>query len=373
MLSHLLAREGVESIVVERKSRGYVEQRVRAGVLEHGTVVALTDAGVGDRLAREGLIHEGFELRFDGRGHRIALRELTGKSITIYGQQEVVKDLIEARVRAGGAVHFEVEDVAIGGIESTKPWIEATLADEPGRVECDFIAGCDGFHGISREAIPSGALVEYRREYPCAWLGILVAAAPSSEELIYARHQRGFALHSMRSPSVTRLYLQCDPRDTVEQWSDDRIWSELHTRLALPGWTLAEGPILERSITPMRAFVAEPMCHGRLFLAGDAAHIVPPTGAKGLNLAIHDVSVLARAIVEWYRTGSDRGLGNYSERCLARAWRAQDFSYQMTTLLHRFPEHDGYDGKRQLAELRYLASSRAASTALAENYVGATR
>lgn len=369
LLSHLLARDGIDSIVLERRSEAYVEQRVRAGVLEPGTVTTLTEAGVGGRLAQEGLVHEGFELRFAGGGHRIDLRQLTGKAITIYGQQEVVKDLIAARRAAVAKLYFEVPDVRIASLDP--PRLEATIDGNLARIDCDLIAGCDGFHGISRGALPNAVIKVYERAYPCAWLGILVSAPPSSDELIYAHHPSGFALHSMRSPSVTRLYLQCDTDDTLDQWPHERIWNELRDRLARPGWHLAEGPILEKGITPVRSFVAEPMSYGALFLAGDAAHIVPPTGAKGLNLAVHDVSVLAQAMNEWYRTGSARSLAAYSERCLARVWRAQDFSSRMTTLLHRFPEHDEYEAKRQLAELAYLARSRAAATTLAENYVGA--
>ncbi|MFN0178240.1 MAG: 4-hydroxybenzoate 3-monooxygenase [Gemmatimonadales bacterium] len=370
LLSHLLHREGIDSIVLEKRSRDYVEQRVRAGVLEPGTVDLLRDAGVGERLAREGLGHDGFEIRFDGHGHRIALTELVGRGITIYGQQEVVKDLIEARQRGGSALHFEVPDVAID-LAAERPIVRATVAGRPTAIESDFVAGCDGFHGICRDAIPPRAIRTFTREYPLAWVGILVAAAPSADELIYARHERGFALHSMRSPTVTRLYVQCEPHDTADEWPAQRIWDELHARLALPGWRLGEGPILEKSVTGMRSFVAEPMRHGRLFLAGDAAHIVPPTGAKGLNLALGDVQVLARGFSEWFRTGSSSELDRYSDARLARVWRAEEFSYQMTTLLHRFPDdHAGFDARLQLARLRSLVRSRVASTALAEEYVG---
>jgi p-hydroxybenzoate 3-monooxygenase len=370
LLSHLLHRHGIDSIVLEQRSRSYVEQRVRAGVLEPGTVGLLDRAGLGDRLGREGLVHHGFEIRFEGRSHRIALSELTGWGITIYGQQEVVKDLIAARVAAGGAVYFEVPDVALD-LSRDRPRVRASIDGRSTEIESEFVAGCDGFHGICRSAIPPAELRCFERDYPLAWLGILVAAPPSSEELIYARHDRGFALHSMRSPAITRLYLQCPPDDSLERWPDDRIWEELHTRLALPGWKLREGPILEKSITGMRSFVAEPMRYGRLVLAGDAAHIVPPTGAKGLNLALGDVELLAQALADWHRTGSTERLDAYSAERLARVWRAEDFSSQMTTLLHRRPEdHGGFDGRLQLARLRTLAASRAASTALAEQYVG---
>jgi p-hydroxybenzoate 3-monooxygenase len=370
LLSHLLHRAGIDSIVLEKRSRDYVEQRVRAGVLEPGTVALLRAAGVGDRLIREGLGHDGFEIRFDGQRHRIALTELVGRGITIYGQQEVVKDLIEARRHDGATLHFEVPDVALD-LAAERPIVRATVAGRPTAIESDFVAGCDGFHGICRDAIPARAIRTFTREYPLGWVGILVAAPPSADELIYARHERGFALHSMRSPTVTRLYVQCEPHDTADEWPDQRIWDELHARLALPGWRLGEGPILEKSVTGMRSFVAEPMRHGRLFLAGDSAHIVPPTGAKGLNLALGDVQVLAGAFSEWYRTGSSSELDRYSDARLARVWRAEEFSYQMTTLLHRFPDdHAGFDGRLQLARLRSLVRSRAASTVLAEEYVG---
>lgn len=372
MLSHLLHREGIESVVLERRSRSYVEQRVRAGVLEQGTVDLLTQAGLGERLRREGLVHRGFELRFAGHAHRIDLSGLTGgRAITIYGQQEVVKDLIDARLAAGGAVHFEVPNVGLHDLDTARPRVTCTLDGAATELKVDFVAGCDGFHGICREAVPQDRIRIYQREYPFGWVGILVAAPPSSDELIYAWHERGFALHSMRSPSVTRLYVQCGRNDAIEEWPDRRIWDELHARLALPGWRLVEGPILEKGITGMRSFVAEPMRYGRLFLAGDAAHIVPPTGAKGLNLAMADVRMLAAALTQWYRSGSDAGLERYSAISLERVWQAQAFSAWMTTLLHRLPhDDDGFDGRLQLARLRQLAESRAAAAALAEGYVG---
>lgn len=372
MLSHLLQREGIDAVVLERRSRSYVEQRVRAGVLEQGTVDLLTASGLGGRLRREGLVHEGFEVRFEGESHRIDLARLTGgRAITIYGQQEVVKDLIDARLAAGGALHFEVPDVAVHDIATASPWITGTVDGARTELRCDFVAGCDGFHGICRDAIPREALRVYQREYPFGWVGVLVAAPPSSDELIYAWHERGFALHSMRSPSVTRLYVQCGRDDAVEEWPDRRIWDELHVRLARPGWSLTEGPILEKGITGMRSVVVEPMRHGRLFLAGDAAHIVPPTGAKGLNLAMADVRVLAAAIRDWYRTGSGAALEQYSAACLRRVWQAQAFSAWMTALLHRHPDDgDGFEARLQLARLRQLAGSRSAAAALAEGYVG---
>ncbi len=370
MLSHLLHIEGIESVVLERRSREYVEKRVRAGVLEQGTVDLLHATGLGERLAREGLPHHGIELRFDAQSHRIPLSELTGgRGVTIYGQQEVVKDLIEARRAAAGAVHFEIADVRIDDVE--EPRLRYTHDGSPVELRADYIAGCDGFHGICRDAIPVEARRVFEREYPFGWVGILVAAPPSSELVTYAWHERGFALHSLRSTEITRLYVQCDRHDDMSQWPEQRIWEELHTRLAVPGWVLHEGPILESGITGMRSFVVEPMQYQRLFLAGDAAHIVPPAGAKGLNLALADVRVLAGALAAWYRTGRASGLEAYSSTCLKRVWRAQDFSAWMTSLLHRFPEtHGGFDPRLQRARLEYIVGSKAAATSLAENYVG---
>jgi p-hydroxybenzoate 3-monooxygenase len=372
MLSHLLARAGVDSVVLERRSRDYVEKRVRAGVLEQGTVNLMRDTGVGERLMREGLVHRGVEMRFEGAGHRIAFDVLTGGStITVYGQQEVVKDLIAARIDAGARLHFEVEDASVHDIDSSMPSLHYTVDGEHVELECDFIAGCDGFHGISRESIPAERLTRYEREYPFGWVGILANVAPSAEELIYASHDRGFALHSMRSPTLTRLYVQCDRSDTIEDWPDARIWEELHLRLATnDGFSLAEGPIVEKGIAWMHSVVTEPMQYGRLFLAGDAAHIVPATGAKGLNLAVADVRVLAAALDSWYRAGSPVALASYSETCLRRVWRAQHFSYWMTRMLHRFPTDDAVQRKLQIAQLRWVTSSRAAATSLAENYTG---
>jgi p-hydroxybenzoate 3-monooxygenase len=372
MLSHLLARAGIDSVILERRSRDYIEKRVRAGVLEQGTVNLMCDTGVGERLMREGLVHRGVELRFEGKGHRIAFDELTGGStITVYGQQEVVKDLIAARLAAGAQLHFEVEDVSVHDVSSSLPRLRYTIDGESVDLECDFIAGCDGFHGVSREAIPAEQLVRYERDYPFGWVGILASVAPSSEELIYASHDRGFALHSMRSPTLTRLYVQCDRGDTIEDWPDDRIWEELHLRLATnDGFALTEGPIVEKGIAWMHSVVTEPMQYGRLFLAGDAAHIVPATGAKGLNLAVADVRVLAGALDNWYRSGSPVALAAYSDTCLRRVWRAQHFSYWMTTMLHNFPTDDAVQRKLQIAQLRWVTSSRAAATSLAENYTG---
>ena len=371
MLARLLHLQGIESVVLESRSRAYVEQRIRAGVLEQPTADLLDGSGVGDRMRREGIVHHGIELQFDGERHRIPLSDLTeGRSIVIYGQTEVVKDLIEARVGDGLALHFEVEDVSVHELESERPRIRYRHEDEAHELECDVIAGCDGFHGVCRASIPDGVLRTFDREYPFGWLGILAAVAPSSDELVYAHHERGFALSSLRSPELSRLYVQCRPDEDIADWPDDRIWSELQLRLGLDGWTLREGPVLEKGVTGMRSFVAEPMRHGRLYLTGDAAHIVPPTGAKGLNLAIHDVRTLAAALTSWYASRSTSLLDAYSETCLRRVWRAEHFSWWMTSLLHRAPGADAFDLRLQLSQLRYLASSRAAAASLAENYVG---
>jgi p-hydroxybenzoate 3-monooxygenase len=371
LLAHLLHRHGIESVVLESRSRHHVEERIRAGVLEHGTVELLAESGVGARMRREGLVHHGIELRFAGESHRIALTELTGRSITVYGQQEVVKDLIAARLEAGAPIFFEATGVAISGLDTRAPSIRFTHEGRAQTLECDFIAGCDGFHGTCRASLPAGLLKEYGRSYPFAWLGILASAAPTSDELVYAHHERGFALYSMRSPTVTRLYLQCTPDEDLAQWSDDRIWSELHTRLETGGdWRLAEGPILQRGVTGIRSFVAEPMRAGRLFLAGDAAHIVPPTGAKGLNLAVNDVRILAEALASSYRDGDEEALERYSDRALKRVWRAEHFSWWMTSMMHRFGHDDAFQEKLQLAQLQYVTSSKAGAASLAENYVG---
>jgi p-hydroxybenzoate 3-monooxygenase len=372
LLSHLLHRGGIDSVILEARSRKYVEERVRAGVLEQGTVDLLSESGLGDRLRREGLVHHGIELRFDGRGHRIALSEFTGgRSIWIYGQREVVKDLINTRLAADGTLHFEVDEVSLTGIDSTSPVLNYRKGGRGHKLTCDFIAGCDGFHGVSRESIPAGVLQTYHHDYPFGWLGILASVAPSTEELIYAYHDRGFALHSLRSPEISRLYIQVAPDEDISNWPDDRIWRELSLRMATDdGWTLKIGPILEKSITPLRSFVAEPMQYGRLFLAGDAAHIVPATGAKGLNLAVHDVHKLADALIAWYRKGSDELLKQYSDNCLDRVWRVQDFSSFMSLMLHRFSGNHGFKSRLQRAQLKYVCSSEAAARSLAENYVG---
>ncbi len=372
VLGQLLHLHGIDSVVLEARSREYVEHRVRAGVLEQGTVDLLKQMGVGERMEREGMVHRGVELRFAGRGHRIDFDDLTGgRGITVYGQQEVVKDLIAARLEFGGPLLFEVEDVRPHGIDTDAPSLTFRHDGEDHTLACDAIAGCDGFHGVCRDAVPDGELTFHEREWPFAWLGILAEASPSSEELIYAHHERGFALHSMRSPEVTRLYLQCAPDEQIEDWPDERIWAELQTRFASGDFRLTEGPIFERGITPMRSFVTEPMQHGRLYLAGDAVHIVPPTGAKGLNLAVADVRVLAAALERWLHAGDDSLLRGYSDTCLRRVWHTQHFSWWMTSMLHRMPDDvDGFQAKLQLAQLDYLCSSRAASASLAENYVG---
>jgi p-hydroxybenzoate 3-monooxygenase len=369
LLAHLLGRQGIASVVLEARSREYIERRVRAGVLEQGTVDLLVASGLGERLQREGLVHHGIELRFGGRGHRIAFDELAGgRGITVYGQQEVVKDLLRAREAAGALPRFEVADVRLADLESDAPAIRFTHDGAEHELRCDAIAGCDGSHGACLPSIPAGELTVYEREYPFGWLGILAEVAPSTEELIYARHERGFALHSMRTPQLSRFYLQCEPDADPDDWADARIWDELRARLSLD---LAEGPIVEKGVTPMRSFVVEPMQHGRLFLAGDAAHIVPPTGAKGLNLAVADVRVLAEALCAFLADGDDAGLRAYSDTCLRRVWRAEHFSWWMTSMLHRFPGgSEGFEAKLQRSQLDYVTSSRAAATTLAENYVG---
>lgn len=372
LLAHLLHLRGVESVVLENRSREYVEQRVRAGVLEQGTVDVLRRAGLAGRLEAEGLVHHGLELRFGGRGHRIAMSELTGGlTITIYGQNRVVEDLVAARLATGGTLLYEVEDVSVHGLDSERPSVRFRSGGADEVLECDVLAGCDGFHGVCRQSLPSGALTEYERVYPFGWLGVLAEVAPSTDELIYAYHERGFALHSLRSPTLSRLYVQVPAGEDVADWPDDRVWSELHLRLATDGgWTLAEGPVVEKGIAQLRSFVAEPMRHGRLFLAGDAAHIVPPTGAKGLNLAVADVTVLAAALADFFATGSESGLDAYSETCLRRVWQAQRFSWWMTSMLHRFPDEGPFAARLQLAQLEQVVTSRAAATALSESYVG---
>ena len=369
-LARLLAREGIESVVLEDRSRDYVERRNRAGVLEQGTVDLLRDAGVGERLDREGIPHGGIYLQFDGERHHVPLRELTGASIVIYGQTEVVKDLIAARLADGLPLLFEVAGVALDDVESERPRVTFAHDGERVELECDVVAGCDGFHGVCRPSIPDGVLRTYEREWDFGWLGILAEVAPSMDELVYTHSERGFALLSLRSPQLSRYYLQVEHDENVDQWSDDRIWEELQRRTSLDGWRLQEGPIVEKGVTGMRSFVCEPMQHGRLFLAGDAAHIVPPTGAKGLNLAIQDVRVLAEALVQWYGSGDRGALDAYSETCLRRVWRCEHFSWWMTNMLHLQRERQEFDVKLQLAQLRHVTTSTAAATALAENYTG---
>jgi p-hydroxybenzoate 3-monooxygenase len=371
VLSHLLARAGIHAVVLEDRSRFHVEQRIRAGVLEQGTVDLLSDLGLADRLHREGLVHRGVLLSLDGQRHRIALSELTGgRAITVYGQQEVVKDLIAARLVAGGAIQFEAEEVSLDALDGDRPIVHYRAGGRDHELRCDFVAGCDGSHGVSRRSIPTDALTVHERDYPYAWLGVLAQVAPSSDELIYARHPRGFALHSLRSPEVSRLYIQVAPGEDLAAWPDRRIWDELHLRLAAPGWHLAEGRVLEKSLAVHRSVVVEPMQHGRLFLAGDAAHIVPPTGAKGLNLAVADVRALAAGLVAWYRHGDRAGLDGYSARCLRRVWRVQEFSTAMSTMLHQVPGGDPFDDRLARARLEWIFRSEAAARSLAENYVG---
>ena len=372
LLSHLLHLQGIESIVLETRSRADIEATIRAGVLEQGSMDILNEAGVGERMRREGALHHGFELAFGGKRHRVDLQELTGHAITVYPQHEVIIDLVAARMATDGDLRFEVSEVALHDIDTATPSVTFVHAGEGQRIDADFVIGADGFHGVSRPMIPAGTREDFQRVYPFGWFGILVESAPSSDELIYAQHERGFALVSTRSPTVQRLYFQCDPHDKVEAWSDDRIWSELHARLEHnDGWKLKEGKIFQKGIIGMRSFVCAPMRHGRLFLAGDAAHIVPPTGAKGMNLAISDVRVLSQALVSFYKQGSEEGLDGYSATALKRVWRAEYFSWWMTRLLHTFADASPFERQIQRAELDALVASRAMRTALAENYVGA--
>jgi p-hydroxybenzoate 3-monooxygenase len=372
LLSHLLALHGIDSLIVEIRSRAYCEARQRAGVLEDGSVKLLREAGLGARLDAEGLEHGGIYLQFAGQRHHVDFRDLTGgRTVTVYAQTEVVKDLIARRLSDGGRIEFEVSGTAVAGLDSDRPVLGYTAPD--GRrheVSCDVIAGCDGFHGISRPALPAGLLTVTERDYPYAWLGILAEVPPSTDELIYAHHADGFALHSLRTPQISRLYLQVAHDERIENWPDDRIWEALQRRFGLPGWKLMEGPVLDKSIILMRSFVGAPMRSGRLFLAGDAAHIVPPTGAKGLNLALADVTVLADALAALLLHGDSRLADAYSDSCLARVWRATHFSWWMTSMLHRSPDADPMETELQLSQLRYVTSSRAAATSLAENYVG---
>lgn len=370
-LSLLLHRLGIESILIENRSRQYVEARIRAGVLEHWAAALYDDLGVGARMRKEGLVHEGIEIGINGERRRIDFKSLVNKDIIVYGQHEVVKDLIQAQLARGAQIEFDVSDTSVHDLDSDKPTIRFKKNDESHEIACDFIAGCDGFHGVSRPSVPAGVLTEYERIYPFGWLGILSESPPPSHELIYSHHERGFALYSMRSPTITRAYLQCDPAEDASQWSDEQIWAELKRRLGPDGdKILKTGRVFEKGVTAMRSFVTEPMQYGRLFLAGDAAHIVPPTGAKGMNLATADVLFLSRALEAFYRKGSKEEIEGYTKRCLSRIWKAQRFSYFMTTMLHLDPKASDFDRKRQIAELDYYTSSEVAARSLAENYVG---
>jgi p-hydroxybenzoate 3-monooxygenase len=369
MLAHLLYLQGIETVILENRSRAYCEGRIRAGLLEQWSTDLLIELGVGERLKREAMFHDGNYVLFNGELHYLNFRELVGKGVTIYGQQEIVKDLIAQRLADGGQILFEVEDVSVHDFDSGAPKIRFRHNGGAQEIVCDFIGGCDGFHGICRPSFPEGVLTTFEREYPFGWAGILSESPPPEDELIYAYHERGFALYTMRSPTLARLYVQCKPDDDAADWPDARIWEELHIRLAGVR-ELQEGKIVDKLVTPMRSFVVEPMQYGRLFLAGDSAHIVPPTGAKGMNLAFADVMVLARAIERFYRTGSTDQLDRYSQVCLRRVWKAQRFSWWMTQMLHRFDFANAFDMRRQLAELDYLSTSRAAQITLAENYTG---
>ena len=371
LLSQLLANAGIDSIVLDRKDRAYIEGRIRAGVLEQGTVDALEEAGVADRLHREGLSHDGFELAFDGDRHRIDIKTLTGKSVMVYGQTEVTKDLFDKRFADGQQFYFNVEDVTPTDVTSDTPSVHFKHAGQDITVTCDFIAGCDGFRGVARQAIPADVLKTFERVYPFGWLGILVEKPPVSHELIYANHERGFALASMRSETRSRYYVQCNVTDRVEDWSDDRFWEELAIRLGPDAAAnLETGPSFEKSVAPLRSFVAEPMRYGNLFLVGDAAHIVPPTGAKGLNLAVADVRILSRSLIAHYRDHNDHLIDTYSQTVLNRIWKVERFSWQLSTLMHQFPENSPFEKRMQRAEFEYIASSETASRSIAENYVG---
>ena len=370
LLSQLLQLNGVDSVVLEQHSREHVEARVRAGLLEQGTVDLLNEAGVGERLHREGLVHDGVALAFAGRVERIDLRALAGSAMTVYGQTDITKDLGDARAASGGHLFYEAHDVAVSGYDNTRPRVRFRRQGANDEIDCDFVAGCDGYHGISRRSVPQAAIKTHERAYPFGWLAIMSDTPPVSSELIYANHARGFALCSMRSRTRSRCYIQCALEDRIEDWSDVRFWDELRARLPESyAQRMVIGPSTEKSIAPLRSFVAEPMRFGRLFLVGDAAHIVPPTGAKGLNLAAADVRVLYQALVEHYRAGSSTLLEEYSERALSRVWKATRFSWWYTTLMHKFSE-DSFAHKLQLAELDYMCGSEAALTAFAENYTG---
>ena len=372
LLSQILHLQGIESVILERQSRDYVLGRVRAGVLEQGLTEMLREAQVGARMDREGQIHGGFHLSFGGRMERIDLEGLTGgKTVMVYGQTEVTRDLYEARDTMGGTVIDEAVDVMPHDLESDAPYLTFEKDGARERLDCDFIAACDGFHGVGRRSMPDSVLKTYERVYPFGWLGVLSRTRPVDDELIYANHGRGFALCSMRSSSLSRYYVQCAVDEDIAEWPDDRFWDELKSRLPDDvAARLETGPSIEKSIAPLRSFVAEPMRHGRMFLAGDAAHIVPPTGAKGLNLAASDVYYLSRALIAQYADGDEGGLLDYSRTALARVWKAERFSWSMTMMMHNFPDQGAFGAKMQQAELDYLTSSRAAMTAMAENYVG---
>jgi p-hydroxybenzoate 3-monooxygenase len=369
MLSHLLHLAGVHSIIVENRSRAYCEARVRAGLMEHWVAELLVATGVGDRMKRESMVHDGIYIAFNGRAHHINFSKLVNKHVVIYDQKEVVSDLIARRLADGGEIHFEVDDTAVHDFTSDRPKIHFRCLGRAKEIECDFIAGCDGFHGVTRPSIPAGALTGFDRVYPFGWLGILAESPPPEKELIYAYHPRGFALYSMRGPGLSRLYIQCAPEEDINHWPDSRIWDELRTRLGGVR-ELTEGEIVQKGVTPMRSYVTEPMRHGRLFLAGDVAHIVPPTGAKGMNLAMADVRALANAFAEFYRARRSELLDAYSSTCLRRVWKAQRFSWWMTQMLHQDPSHSLFDRRRQIAEIDYITTSETGARSLAENYVG---
>ena len=369
MLARLLHLQGIESVVIENRSRDYIENRIRAGLIEHWAADLLVDVGVGARMQREGMLHWGINVGINGELHRIDFKALVNKRVTIYGQQEVVKDLVVRRLDDGGPLLFEVEDVNVHDLTTKQPKIRFTHEGRPQEINCDFIAGCDGFHGICRPSIPDGVLSVFERDYPFGWLGILSESPPPDHELVYSNTDRGFALYTMRSPTLARLYLQCGHDEDINNWPDSRIWDELHKRLG-GARKLAEGKMLQKGITPMRSFVVEPMQYGRLFLAGDSAHIVPPTGAKGMNLAFADVMQLSRALEAFYKNKRSDLLENYSTACLRRVWYAQRFSWWMTQIMHRFPDEFVFDHRRQLSDLDYITSSKAAATSLAEQYVG---
>jgi p-hydroxybenzoate 3-monooxygenase len=370
MLSHLLHLEGIDNVILENRSRDYVENRIRAGILEYEVAELLRATGLGERMDSVGSRHDGTNFLVDGTLHHIDFKKLTGKHVMLYSQHEVVRDLIAARLAAGGQIIFEAANVGVHDFATDQPFVTYTSNGADCRLDCEIIAGCDGFHGICRPAFPDNMVVEYDREYPFGWLGILAEAPPSHEELIYASHKNGFSLLSMRSPTISRLYLQCAPDEPLENWPDDRIWEELAIRLGHEGFTLNTGKIFQKGVTAMRSYVAEPMQTGRLFLAGDAAHIVPPTGAKGLNSAIADVAILARAIESYARRNDDAGLNSYTETCLRRIWKIERFSWWMTSMMHKFDHHAAFDARMQTAELDYIMNSPAGQVTLAENYVG---